>query len=142
MSKKQKLKSSKKAARRQVRAQVAKALKKGPSRRSPRSRPLPGMEEIRNGRLDNLCEAIGDERERMNAAKVEEQASIQAALQEMQRTSTTVYRHAGIELARVPGAEKIRVRVTKETGDADANNFKPPADELAQEAIDALADGL
>lgn len=30
----------------------------------------------------------------------------------------TVYKHAGIELARMPGAEKLRVRVTKETGDA------------------------
>lgn len=76
------------------------------------------MSRVRNRKLDNICEAIGDERERMNKAKQEESGLIQGALQIMQRERLTVYRHARIELARVPGAEKLRVRLTKEEGDA------------------------
>lgn len=93
-------------------------------RKGPRSQTLPGMDQVRNRKLDNLCEAIGEERNRMNAAKQEEQASIQAALQVMQRDNVTVYKHAGVELARVPGAEKLRVRLVKEQGDADAGDLE------------------
>lgn len=93
-------------------------------RQSVRSQALPGMERVRNTRLDNLCEAIGDERESVNKAKQEEQSLIGAALNEMQRSGITVYRHSKIELARVPGAEKLRVRLTKEEGDASESDLE------------------
>lgn len=64
----------------------------------------------------------------MNAARADEQESIQAALQEMQRKGVTVYRHARVELARIPGAEKLRVRMTKEEGSADAADYTPAED--------------
>jgi hypothetical protein len=83
------------------------------------------MEQVRNRRLDNICEAIGDARDQINAAKQEEQGSIQAALQVMQRDGVQVYRHARVELARIPGAEKLRVRMTKEEGDAGAADLEP-----------------
>lgn len=62
----------------------------------------------------------------MNRARTEEQALITSALKEMQESGITVYRHARLELARVPGAEKLRVRVTKEQGDADEADFEQP----------------
>lgn len=77
----------------------------------------------------------------MNAARVEEQSDIQAALQEMQRRNVTVYRHARIELARIPGAEKLRVRVTKEEGDAGAADFKPGEDADSESTAGELATG-
>ncbi len=83
------------------------------------------MEQVRSRKLDNVCEGIGDERQRMNEAKSEEQGLIQAALQEMQRTGIQVYKHGGVELARVPGAEKLRVRLTKDQGDAGAEDLEP-----------------
>lgn len=84
------------------------------------------MEQVRNRRLDNLCESIGDARETMNGAKQQEQSDIQAALQVMQRDGLQVYRHARVELSRVPGAEKLRVRLTKEDGDAGVEDLEPP----------------
>lgn len=43
---------------------------------------------------------------------------VAAALQEMQKRKVQVYKHAGIELARVPGSESLRVRRVKQEGDA------------------------
>src|SRR5260221_6386643 len=65
-------------------------------KKGPRSQSLPGMEQVRNARLDNVCEDIAEERRKMNAAKIEEQASIQAALQIMQGAGVQVYKHDGI----------------------------------------------
>jgi hypothetical protein len=87
-------------------------------RRTARQPALPGTESVRSEKLDAICEGIGEERDTMNAAKLEEAALVTAALDLMQKRGITVYRHATIELARVPGAEKLRVRITKEEGDA------------------------
>jgi hypothetical protein len=95
-----------------------------PKKRSARSQPLPGMEQVRDQRLDNLCEAMADHRRVMNAARVEEQGDIATALQHMVKKGISVYKHGGIELARVPGAERLRVRLTKEQGDADADDLE------------------
>lgn len=95
---------------------------------SPRSQTLPGMDQVRSRRLDNICEAIADCRERMNTARTEETQLDASALQTMVKAGIPVYRHSGIELARIPGAEKLRVRVTKETGDADERDLEQPDD--------------
>jgi hypothetical protein len=71
----------------------------------------------------------------MNTAKLDEQSAIADSLGEMQRSSVTVYKHAGVELARVPGAEKLRVRLSKDDGDADVSDLKT-ADEAEDEAAD------
>lgn len=89
-----------------------------PKRKGPRSMVLPTMEQARSQRLDNLCEEIAEERETMNGAKVKEKASTASALKAMQERNLTVYKHAGVELARVPGAEKLRVRLVNDDGDA------------------------
>ena len=92
--------------------------------RGGRSQVLPGLEGARNQRLDNIAEALVEERDRLNSAKVEEQALITAALKEMQDADLQVYKHNGVELARVPGAEKVRVRLVKEQGDADEGDLE------------------
>jgi len=107
---------------------------------SARSEPLPGMEQLRNKRLDNLCESIAEHRERMNAARVEEQSDIVAALQEMQKKNIHTFKHNGVELARVPGAEKLRVRMTKDHGDAgddDLNDDEITDDQPEGDSADA-----
>lgn len=99
-----------------------------------RSRALPGMEQVRDQRLDNLCEAMAEHRRVMNAARVEEQGDITTALQHMVKKNISVYKHGGIELARVPGAERLRVRLTKEQGDADGGDLETGDDgEFANE---------
>jgi hypothetical protein len=92
--------------------------------RSARSQTLPGLEQVRNGKLDNLCESIAEVRGTMNEAKQEEVGFVRAALQAMVAKGVTVYKHGGVELARVPGAEKLRVRLVKEQGDADAEDLE------------------
>lgn len=91
----------------------------------PRQAALPGTAQIRNKRLDHLCEEIGDARDKMNGARALEQSAIADALGEMQRTDGRAYKHAGVELARMPGGEKLRVRVTKDHGDASDSDFEP-----------------
>lgn len=54
----------------------------------------------------------------MAAARADEQGSIQAALREMKAKKVGAYKHAGIELAFVAGADKLRVRVTKDAEDS------------------------
>lgn len=88
------------------------------SKRSPRSQTLPGMEKIRSKPLDNLCEGIGDCRATKNAATTEERGFERSALKVMQTRGLSVYKHAGVELALVPGSDKLRVRLTSEKGDA------------------------
>lgn len=94
-----------------------------------RSQVLPGLEQVRDRKLDNLCESIAEHRRVMNAARVEEQSDVAAALQHMVKKSSSVYKHGGVELARVPGAERLRVRLTKETGDADADDLETSDDD-------------
>lgn len=127
------------------RARSAKKSAKGKSAAVPatprgaRSQALPGMDQVRNTRLDNLCEGMAESRRAMAQARTTENGDIVAALQEMQRKQVSVYRHAGIELARVPGAEKLRVRLTKEEGDADADDLKDGG-EFADERAAAVAE--
>lgn len=89
-------------------------------KKGPRSQVLPGggMDAVRNGDLDNLCEEIAEERESSNQAKTREKASTAKALAVMQAEKYTVYKHAGVELVRVPGADKLRVRLVDDEGDA------------------------
>jgi hypothetical protein len=42
-----------------------------------------------------------------------------SALQRMHEKKRTIYKHGGIELALVPGADKLRVRLTDDDGDAE-----------------------
>lgn len=114
--------------RRLEREQMAKSKPNGKHEEKPkrgaRSQPLPGMEQARSRKLDNLCESIAEHRERMNAARTEEQSDISAALQEMQKKGIHTFKHNGVELARVPGAEKLRVRLTKDHGDASDDDLE------------------
>lgn len=83
--------------------------------------------------MDAILERIGDARDKGNAAKGEEKEAISDALQHMVRHGYNVRKHAGVEVARVPGAEKLRVRLTKDHGDADEADLS--------EGEDAAADG-
>lgn len=128
--------------RRLEREEMAKSKPNGKHEEKPkrgvRSQPLPGMEQARSKRLDNLCESIAEHRERMNAARTEEQSDVSAALQEMQKKGIHTFKHNGVELARVPGAEKLRVRLTKDHGDASDEDLED-GDEFDDERTEATA---
>lgn len=103
-----------------------KILRSGPVRRrvqQPHDHPLPGMEDVRYRDLDNICNTIAETREELNTLRQEEIGYEQTALARMRDHGTTHYRHAGVELVRVPGEEKLRVRTARErtaTAETDA----------------------
>lgn len=72
-------------------------------------------------KLDHICEGIADERRTKNAAIIEETALIAAAQKRMEGRNVTAYKHAGVELVLIPGSNHIRVRLVKDTGDADVS---------------------
>lgn len=78
------------------------------------------MEQVRSGPLDNLCESIADDRARLNKASGNINGAKAKALEIMQAAKPpyTVYKHGGVELARVPGADKLRIRLTDDDGNA------------------------
>jgi hypothetical protein len=104
------------------------APKKRPS--GPRSQTLPdkSFDRIRNRRLDSICEIIAEERDRVNEARKEEVGLISSALDVMQKDGIQVYKHGGVELVRVPGAEKLRVRRVKDEGDAGVEDLEDTSD--------------
>ena len=107
-----------------------KLLRSGPVRKraeKPRDQVLPGMEDVRYRDLDNTCNTIAETREEMNALRQAEIGYEQKALAQMRNHNITSYRHAGVELVRVPGEEKLRVRTARErTATAEV---EPEADE-------------
>lgn len=86
----------------------------------PRDVKLPGMRQPANARLEMLCQSLDTQRDIINNAKLIEKGDIAAALQEMTRRGYLSYKHSGIELIRVPGADKLRVHVVKEEGEMQA----------------------
>lgn len=97
------------------------------------------MEQVRDTRLDNLCESIGDTREKLSELRQDEQSDLQAALKRMRERGLTSYRHAGVEMSRVPGEEKLRVRVTSR-GDATAENGPDLEDGAGNDGGEGMVD--
>ena len=90
------------------------------------------MEQVRNTKLDNLCEAIAETRATINDLKQTEAGNEQAALKVMQQYQVSSYKHGGVQLVRIPGDEKLSVRLSKDTsndaGEGDAEGEDAAAD--------------
>jgi len=123
-----------KQSKQQVEAALAGPLKKKPAH--PRDRPLPGMENVRIHELDAICVAIAEGREAMNALRHEDADNKIAALKRMRKHQKKSWRHAGVELERIEGEEKLRVRTARARTatapveeDVEAAAAPPPATE-------------
>lgn len=132
-------KRSKKDGRRQSSASASRKRVGANKPKGPRSQALPGMEKVTDQRLNNLCEAIAEDRKNAAHAHADEVGSTQAALKRMRERGWSIYKHAGVELVFVPGADKLRVRVTKDdVGDMAAPighqvAAEPASDEIGDE---------
>lgn len=84
-----------------------------PRRRTPVDQSLPGMENRRIAPLDEICHSIADARSQINDLKADEAGFEQTALGLMRQHRKTTWRAHGVELVRVPGEEKLRVRTTR-----------------------------
>lgn len=103
------------------------------------------MEGVRHTDLDGFCESIGEVREQANQCKLDENGYKQEALTTMRKRGVTQYRHAGVELIRRLGDEKLSVRLIKggsEEADGDHEGVvAPPPDPDAGDVLDDFIDG-
>jgi hypothetical protein len=106
--------------------------------RGPRSQalPLPGGLGKRIQALDDAAAAIGDIRDQMAELRADEQGHKRTALNLMRKHDRTTWRHAGVELARVPGEEKLRIRKTKGENASAEVEEELPTDAKAKAAND------
>jgi hypothetical protein len=98
--------------------------------------PLPGGLGKRIQALDDCAAAIGEIRDQMAELRADEQGHKRTALNLMRRHDRTTWRHAGVELARVPGEEKLRIRKTKGENASAEVTEDLPSDAKARAAND------
>jgi hypothetical protein len=98
------------------------------------------MEETRIVALDHAAESIAEVRSNMNRLRAEEAADMQQALRLMRQHGRTAYRHAGVELVRVPGEEKLRVRTSRDAATAESEPDEPGLEdgEFGEERAEAV----
>lgn len=94
-------------------AKKAKAEKTEKAPKQPKSTPLPGMEQVVHAHLNTLCEHIGENRDEMNRRRGEDKDMCQNALSYMHTNKLESYQHAGVELVKLSGEERLRVRTSK-----------------------------
>lgn len=121
-----KIRAKKKAPKKQSRREVERVLDAGPIRRTAKLRPktqhLPGMEGMALiASLDRLAESLADIRLQLNEIRAQEKGQLVNALRELRKHNRTVYKAHGIELVRVPGEERVRVRLVAGQGAADTD---------------------
>ena len=117
-----------------------KATRTAQKRRSttPRSQALPGFEGVRHARLDRLCEGISEVRAIINGNDAIDAEKCRLALEYMHANNIKSYRFANVEMARVPGAEKLRVRTSKEKATAETEDVVDP--DTLNETTDGVDD--
>lgn len=86
-----------------------------PRAKQPKAQALPGHELVRDARLDDLCEEIGDARARLAEAKKDEQDGIDAAMERMKERKCHRYEFAKVQLTFKPGRDHLSVKVLKES---------------------------
>lgn len=124
--------------KKQSKREAERVLTTGPIRtRKPRTQPLPGMEDARIKSLDDICASISETREELNKLRGEEGDLEKKALGLMRTHDQSSWRHAGVELVRVPGEEKLRVRTskTKATAETDEDEDADAGEVFAEDAV-------
>ena len=97
------------------RAKIKNIRRAAPGAKQPKAQALPGHELVRDARLDDLCEEIGDARERLAEAKKDEQDGIDAAMERMKERKCHRYEFAKVQLTFKPGRDHLAVKVLKES---------------------------
>lgn len=95
--------------------------------------PIPGGVGRRIQALDDCAAALGEIRDEMAELRAQEKDQMSTALKIMRERDRTTWRHAGIEMSRVAGEEKLRVRKSKEQATASVESDLP-SDAVGQQA--------
>lgn len=134
MAKKPKQAKSRSGGAGKKKAEKKKAAK--PRAKKPKQQRL--LDDMPKDRiLDRLCETIAEAREQANELRTTEKAAMAQALARMQNENLTQYTAHGIELLRVEGQDKLRVRLV----DSDAGGEDPGEDVEEVELPEGDQDG-
>lgn len=82
--------------------------------KGPRSQSLPGMSQIRDAKMDEICESIGEGLDGINQSTDQVDEGKSAAMQRLHAKGLSSYRHAGVRVSLIPGADKISVKREKD----------------------------
>ena len=102
----------------------AHAINQASRPRRPKQPPLDGMDNPRIADLDQAAEAYADIRDQRIALNREEHQLKEQTLELMHKWKRVIYRHDGIDIRVIHGADDLKVKVTREedvvtTGDVD-----------------------
>ena len=103
-----------------------------PPRRRPRPTPLPGLEDTAIQALDDAALMYAELRDERLELGVREAAHKARALALMKKHGRTSYRHAGVEISVIAGADELRVKIKRAEDDDDE-----PAPAVGAEFSDA-----
>jgi hypothetical protein len=109
------------------------------AKRAPKAEPLPGMENMRIRPLDKVAAAISEVREQMNELRGTEKELLGEALTLMRKHEKTSWNHAGVEMARIPGQEHLRVRTSNKKATAEVE--EPEDSEALEHQFDTEPNG-
>ena len=111
-------------------------------KRGLRQQPLGGMEDVRIKELDDVAADIADDRKQMNELRTQEGEDLNRALKLMKKHLKQTWRAHGVELVRVPGEEKLRVRTSREqaTGEVEGEQDVPDEQDIDQDTADQEAE--
>lgn len=95
---------------------------------------------MRDKELERLASGVADERHNQSESKASEAGLLQAAHQRMRRLNRMTFKAHGVEFVRVPGDEKLRVRVSRDGGESTAEGDEAAAagEDHDVDAMDAL----
>lgn len=94
---------------------------------TPRQAAL--LPEVQDADLDATCRMIADARELSARGRALEAEAKPTALRQMQDKGYAGYKAHGVELARIPGGEELRVRVTMRTDNLGVREDQEPEDQ-------------
>lgn len=106
-----------------------------PVSRRPKTPALPGLEDMAAvASLDRICSSLADIRFQLNEARQQEKERAVDAIRELRKHGRTAYKSHGIELVRVAGDEKVRVRLVAGSGAADVEGDESEAADTGADA--------
>jgi hypothetical protein len=92
--------------------------------------------------MDDICRRIGARHAEINNLRADDAGDYQLALDRLRKIGRTSYNRFGVEMVRVPGEEKLRVR-TSGTNAASSEAGEPAGgDDPDVEAMDAEQDDV
>lgn len=101
-------------------------------RKPHQQQALPEMEDVKVRSIQNALASLSEVRAQLNELRQQEAGLMQRTLDLMRKHEKTSCRAHGVEVFRVPGEEKLRVRTSKEpataeTGDEQDDDYEQPS---------------